>query len=262
MKNRLYNVLILCMLFLSTRAQSENQLESLRGLYLDMIKKTILNTIYEPDPLKEWGGSWPQTAHTMIGLKRMNNIQYCIEDVLANNVPGDFIETGVWRGGATIFMRAILKAYNAKDRYVWVADSFEGLPLPDLQKYPDDKGSEWFHTQPLLSVSLEQVKENFKKYDLLDDQVIFLKGFFKDTMPNNAIKQLAILRLDGDMYQSTIEVLENLYDKLSINGYVIIDDYGCLPQAQKATDDFRLRRGITEEMIVVDGCGFYWKKLR
>ena len=243
-----------------TQAQDSMDVECVRSLYLDMIKKTILNTVYEPDPAKEEGYVWPKTAHTMIGMKRMNNIQYCVENIIANKVQGDFIETGVWRGGATIFMRALLKAYGIKDRFVWVADSFQGLPAPDLEKYPADSNCGFYQHENFLKVSLEQVKENFKAYGLLDDQVIFLKGFFKDTMPNNQIKKLALLRLDGDMYQSTMEVLEALYDKLSINGYIIIDDYA-LKEARKAVDDFRAKRGITEEVIIIDCAGAYWKKL-
>ena len=65
---------------------------------------------------------WPLRVHTMIGLKRLKNIQFCVEDVIQKQIPGDIIETGVWRGGATIFMRAILKAYDVIDRNVWVAE--------------------------------------------------------------------------------------------------------------------------------------------
>ena len=75
----------------------------------------------------------------MIGLRRLENLQFCVEDAIAAGVPGDLIETGVWRGGATIFMRAILQAHQITDRNVWVADSFQGLPVPDAEKYPADK---------------------------------------------------------------------------------------------------------------------------
>ncbi len=71
------------------------------------------------------GRDWPLLGHTMIGIKRLDNLQFCVERVLADDVPGDLIETGVWRGGATIFMRAILKAHGVTDRRVWVADSGE-----------------------------------------------------------------------------------------------------------------------------------------
>jgi hypothetical protein len=235
-----------------------NELQTVRALYLDLIKNVILNTIYEPDTSKENGSHWPKVAHTMIGKKRMENIQFCVEDILKNNVPGDLVETGVWRGGATIFMRAILKAYGDTQRIVWAADSFEGLPRPNANLYPAD-AQDTHYTIPFLSVSLSDVQANFKSYDLLDNQVCFLKGFFKDSIPNCAISQIAVLRLDGDMYESTIQVLENLYDKVSIGGYIIIDDF-TLPGARKATFDFRQARNITDPFINIDGYSTYWKK--
>lgn len=236
-----------------------NSIESMRSLYLELMKKTLLNTIYEPAGFKEVGTEWPKYAHSMIGKKRMDNIQYCIEEILKNDISGDFIETGVWQGGATIFMRAVLKAYDVNDRIVWAADSFEGLPVPDVQHYPVDASAGFFNTYEFLKVSLEQVQTNFKAYDLLDDQVKFLKGFFKDTMPNCPVKKLALLRLDGDMYESTIEVLESLYDRLSSGGFIIIDDWN-LGWARQAVLDFRKDRNITEPIMPIDGSGIYWKK--
>jgi hypothetical protein len=99
------------------------------------------------------GRDLPIYGDTMIGLKRLDNLQMCIERALADQIPGDLIETGVWKGGATIFMRAVLKAYGIDNRNVWVADSFEGLPAPDAEKYPADKGETW-HLRPELRVSL------------------------------------------------------------------------------------------------------------
>ena len=95
------------------------------------------------------GMDWPAQAKTMIGLKRLDNIEDCMTTVLKENIPGDFIETGVWRGGATILMRAILKEQNVEDRKVWLADSFQGLPPPDVRKYKADKGNQ-LHRQKIL----------------------------------------------------------------------------------------------------------------
>ena len=160
----------------------------------------------------------------MIGLKRMENIEFCVKNIIADKIPGDLIETGVWRGGATIFMRALLKVNNVDDRVVWVADSFEGLPKPDEDKYAADKGDK-HHTKEELAIGVEIVKANFEKYGLLDDQVKFLVGWFKDTLPTAPIKKLALIRLDGDMYGSTMDALVSLYPKLSPGGYLIIDDW-------------------------------------
>ncbi len=215
---------------------------------------------YDPG-LRAIGRDWPARADSMIGLARMHNIQYCIEAVLRDEVPGDLIETGVWRGGATIFMRGVLKAYGEEARTVWAADSFEGLPPPDTARFPADAGDR-FHEQVGLAVGVEQVKHNFERYGLLDDQVKFLVGWFKDTLPMAPIEQLAVMRLDGDLYESTWHGIEALYPKLSPGGFCIVDDYGTLAdQCQRAIHDYREQHGITEEIVDIDGWGAYWRKI-
>ncbi|AUD24762.1 TylF/MycF family methyltransferase [Bacillus cereus group sp. BC251] len=204
------------------------------------------------------GMDWPRAAHSMIGRERMNQLQEAMETVVRENIEGDFIETGVWRGGSCIFMNGFLQANNITDRNVWVADSFEGLPAPNLEQYPKDYG-DYLHTFDYLRVSLEQVQENFKKYDLLNDQVKFLKGWFKDTLPTAPIEKIAIARLDGDMYESTMDGLVNLYDKVSKGGYIIIDDYG-LPPCAEAVTDFRNRRNLKAPITKIDVFGVYWRK--
>ncbi len=207
------------------------------------------------------GRDWPALAHTMIGMKRLNNLQFCVEDVLAKQVPGDLIETGVWRGGATILMRGILRAYGVTDRRVFVADSFEGLPAPDSGKYPADAGDK-HHLLTPLAVSLEEVKSNFEKYGLLDEQVCFLKGWFKDTLPRAPIERLAVIRLDGDMYESTMDGLKHLYPKLSVGGYLIVDDYGAVRGCRKAIEDYRKAYGISEVIREIDWGGVYWQRMK
>jgi len=206
------------------------------------------------------GRDWLPDADTMIGLKRLDNLQSCIEEVLREGIPGDLIETGVWRGGACIFMRAILKAYGDTLRKVWVADSFEGLPKPD-GRYREEVGDTQWQWSDGLAISVDQVKANFARYGLLDDRVCFLKGWFKDTLPTAPITKLAILRLDGDMYSSTMDSLVSLYPKLSVGGYVIIDDYGAIEACRQAVDNFRKSTRIESPMIQIDWTGAYWKKL-
>jgi len=196
---------------------------------------------------------------TLIGLKRLNNIKECIEIVISDNIKGDLIETGVWRGGACIFMKAVLVANNIKNRKIYVADSFEGLPKPTTEKYPADKGNK-LYTCISLAVSKKDVESNFRKYGLLDDNIVFLKGWFKDTLPTAPIDKLAILRLDGDMYESTMDALVNLYPKLSIGGFCIIDDYGAWPECKKAVDDYIRQKGIRVDKKDIDSSGIYWRK--
>jgi O-methyltransferase len=228
-----------------------------------LISRTGFEVVYKKpyDPEKRAvGGDWPARADSMIGLRRMENIQQCIEAVLRDDVPGDLIETGVWRGGATIFMRGVLKAYGDTTRTVWVADSFQGLPAPDPIRFPADSGDRLFERGG-LAVGVEQVRHNFERYGLLDDQVRFLPGWFKDTLPTAPIEQLAVLRLDGDLYESTWQAIEALYPKLSPGGFCIVDDYGdFVAQCQQAIHDYRAQHGITEEIVDIDGSGAYWRK--
>lgn len=241
------------------------------ALYLDLMKRILTNYIYmdntagfgqptEFDPqLRANGMDWPSQAHTMIGMKRLDNIEMCAESIINENVPGDFVETGVWRGGASIFMRAILKAYGIADRCVYLADSFEGLPPPNAQLYPHDTGDQ-LHTVSFLAVPLETVKANFERYGLLDEQVVFLKGWFRDTLPSAPIDRIALLRLDGDMYESTTDALTHLYPRLSVGGYIIVDDYKAVPACKPAVDDYRRAHNITEEIIDIDWAGVYWRR--
>jgi len=213
---------------------------------------------YNPESRLE-GKDWPPYADTMIGLKRLENIEFCFREVIKDNIPGDFIETGVWRGGATIFMKALLKAADISERAVWVADSFEGLPEPDEKKYSADKGDK-LYTMKELAISIDVVKANFQKYGLLDENVKFLKGWFKDTLPAAPIEKLSIMRLDGDMYESTMDGLKNLYPKLSPGGFIIIDDWGVIKGCKQAVLDYRQDHGITEAIKEIDWSGIYWRK--
>ena len=214
---------------------------------------------YDPE-LRAIGRDWPARADSMIGLRRMENIQHCIETVIRDDVPGDLIETGVWRGGATIFMRGVLKAYGDTGRTVWCADSFQGLPPPDAARYPADEGDTFYKVDG-LAVGVDQVKHNFERYGLLDDRVKFLVGWFKDTLPTAPVEQLSVMRLDGDLYESTWQAIEALYPKLSPGGFCIVDDYGDLvAQCQRAIHDYRDAHGITEEIVDIDGFGAYWRK--
>jgi hypothetical protein len=200
------------------------------------------------------GKDWPCFGYTMVGRARLDNIERCVRDVLDRNVPGDFIETGVWRGGSAIFMRAMLHIHAVTDRVVWVADSFEGMPVPKNES----DGWDMSHIEH-LQVSIEEVKRNFARFGLLDDQVRFLKGWFENTLPAAPIKRLAVLRMDGDLYSSTMDALTNLYDKLSQGGYVIVDDYKGWPSCRRAVHDFLDSRRLKPEIREIDEDAVYWR---
>jgi O-methyltransferase len=208
---------------------------------------------------RDEGRDWPPTAETMVGSKRLDCELRCCIDAVLDGVPGDFIETGVWRGGVTILMRGVLAALGDETRNVWVADSFEGLPVPDPERYPADAGLDWSGVG-VLKVDADAVRSNFDRYGLLDDRVRFLEGWFCDTLPDAPIDQLAVLRLDGDLYQSTMDALVALEPKVASGGFVVVDDYGGWQSCRAAVDDYRAERGITDPIQTVDWTGVYWRK--
>jgi hypothetical protein len=250
---------------------------ALRARYLELLKDTLCGLVFQDPPTQVFlpnfvvdaaprgfmpafrrsGRDVPSLAHTAIGRLRLDNLQHCLEAVIADGVDGDVIETGVWRGGATIFMRGVLAAHGVTDRAVWVADSFAGLPEPDPERFPLD--ASWAANAGRLAVSLDTVKANFARYGLLDGQVRFLPGWFKDTLPTAPIERLAVLRLDGDLYQSTTEAMEALYPKLATGGFVIVDDY-CIEPCRQAINDYRGRFGIAEPIVDIDGWAVYWRR--
>lgn len=202
----------------------------------------------------EDGRVWTDLGFTMVGMHRLNNVQFCVEDVLRRAVPGDLVETGVWKGGVTIFMRAVLKAHDDRDRVVWAADSFEGLPAPK-----DDSDGADLSAVDELKISLDRVQDHFRRFDMLDERVRFLKGWFADTLPTAPIERIAVLRLDGDLYSSTMDALQNLYHKVSPGGYVIADDYFSWKSRRRAVQDFLAARGEKAEIRRVDWTGAYWQ---
>ncbi|MUL63461.1 macrocin O-methyltransferase [Mycobacterium sp. CBMA 234] len=212
------------------------------------------------DPIeRELGRDWPAHAETMVGLRRLDNLHDCIRNIIDDGVPGDLVETGVWRGGSSIFMKGVLAAYGEK-REVWLCDSFEGLPPPDEVNFPQDAGIRLDKASSFLGVTQDAVKQNFERYDLLDDSVHFVKGWFKDTLGNLPVEQISLLRLDGDLYESTIQALEPLYPKLVVGGYCVIDDYGNIEACKRAVHDYRSAHGIDQEIVDIDGYGAFWRK--
>jgi O-methyltransferase len=229
-------------------------LHELRERGLDVVRQSRV----DPEARAE-GRDWPMHAETMVGLKRLANLEQCIVDVARGGIPGDVVETGVWRGGAMIFAKAVLEVLGDTERVVWCADSFEGLPPPDPEAYPAD-AFDRHSAASELAVSLEEVQANFARYGLLDDRVQFLKGWFRDTLPSAPIRRISVLRLDGDMYESTIVALRSLYPKLSPGGYLIVDDYGAVAGCKEAVDDFRGEQAIDDEIRTIDWTGCYWRR--
>jgi O-methyltransferase/8-demethyl-8-(2,3-dimethoxy-alpha-L-rhamnosyl)tetracenomycin-C 4'-O-methyltransferase len=245
-------------------------------MYSDLLIKCITNAIYKDDvdnlrvrlklngvkfskEARDTGSDWPSKAHSMVGTMRLNNLRDLTQKVIDEGIEGDFIETGVWRGGCCILMRGMLAFNQISDRKVYVADSFQGLPKPNVAAFCKDVGYD-FSGYEELAVSIEDVKNNFMAYDYLDDSVVFVKGWFSDTLPKLQVGRLALIRLDGDLYESTIVGLEHLYPKLSVGGYVIVDDYGALPPCKAAVDFYREQQNLRAPLQQIDGAGVWWQK--
>jgi hypothetical protein len=297
-----------------------------RDLYLDLMKRTVTNIVYQdlPSlffdgegpvrlaggfslPRRVMGEDQPADAHTMVGLRRLENLQHCIEQALSSNVPGDLIETGAFRGGASMFMRAVLKAHGVTERKVFVCDTFleavaprpHWILMPLLQAlasvpsrrwrrklfmmgqwlvgsakaFPDsaEPSEDWVEfvvasvRHPSMipkcgGTGLNEVKSAFARYGLLDEQVVFLQGFFADTLPDAPIDRLAVIRLDGDTYESTRDGISLLYPKLSEGGFCVVDDYGAFSECRRAIDEYRQAHKIEDEIIAIDKMGVYWRK--
>ena len=262
--------------------EGQNKLSSLeraRSAYVEMIKCMVSGTVYlgselsiKPalgvprvqvlgpldTTLRQNGDDWTYLGDTMTGWARIDNVHKLLKDVFDHNIPGDYIETGVWRGGSSMFARAVMHAYGQAHRKSYVCDSFAGLP-PSARNLDNlDKG--WDGT-PYLEVHQDIVVDGFEKYSMLDENVFFVKGFFNDTMPHvrPLVDSFSVMRLDGDMYESTVDVLYHLYDKLSVGGYVIMDDWDGFP-SKTACLDFFATHGISPQVIKIDTLSAYWQK--
>ena len=249
-------------------------IDSVRSLYLDLVERVVCNWIYMDGSIvgdrempfderrRATGTDIPVLAHTMIGRARLRHLRWAVETALIEGVPGDLMEAGVWRGGAIALMRAVLAAHGEATRRVWAVDSFSGVPPPD-PRFPQDFDTQFhFEMREELAVDLDSVKKAVDRYGLLDDRIIFVKGNFRDTLPTIRGICLAVLRIDGDLYSSTTDVLENMYPMLSDGGIVILDDYGPVVDSRRAVTDFRLRHAISEPLYAVDGDAVFWRKGR
>ena len=299
--------------------------ETARECYLDLLQRALTNVLYEDLSLmgydksrtarltegfdlerRSLGEDVPWQAHTMVGWQRLKNVRYCVETAISEDVPGDFVELGVLRGGASIMIRGVMRADGETERKVYACDTFvprarlstftrrfllpvvslfASIPIRPVQRWicagfirtsgsfpavdnPSDEliGMTLFTLQNVNLMSyhrgtgLNDVKSNFARYGLLDDQVVFLQGYFSDTLSSAPIEKLAVMRLDGDTFESTRDVLKLLYSKLSPGGFCIIDDYHAFTDCQRAVDNFRSEQGITEALVPIDNIGVYWRK--
>ena len=249
--------------------------ESLRAAYLDLLKialcdlagastlsvgadadGTVMSRELRDDArrLRVAGMDWPLQGLTMVGLGRLDDLQRCVEDVVADGVEGDLIEAGSWRGGASMLMRATLDTLG-DERTVHVADSFQGFPELDDA---DEHGAR-LSAFEFLSVPEQEVRDSFARLGL-DRGIEIVPGFFEQTLVGLVGRSWAIVRLDADSYEATRLALDCLYPGLAVGGYLVIDDYGSFDGCRQAVDEFRREHGISEPIEGIDHTGARWRR--
>lgn len=254
---------------------------ALRTAYLDLLKLSLCDLVgvetqmvwrdsgrifsrtLPDDEQRQWrvdGSDWPLNALTMIGLRRLDDLQSCVESVVADGVNGDLIECGAWRGGASILMRATLDSLGQEDRTVYVADSFQGFPAPLPDSSDVDLEVE-MNAIDYLAPEADEVRGHFERFGV-SRGVEFVPGFFEETLSALAGRSWALIRLDADSYTATQIALDALYSGLQLGGYLIVDDYfhPHLPACRQAVDEFRTAHGIDEELTRIDWTGARWQK--
>jgi O-methyltransferase len=205
------------------------------------------------------GRDWPLHGLTMTGLLRLDDLQACVETVVRDGVEGDLVETGTWRGGSSILMRATLDSLGSRERTVVVADSFQGFPSGSGSHPHERSLGPYFAAFEFLAIGLEEVQGNFARLGY-EHGVEFVPGFFEATLPLHAGRRWSLLRLDGDTYDATMLALRCLYPGLAPGGYVIVDDYGALEECREAVDAFRAEHGIEDPIEEVDWTCARWRR--
>lgn len=270
--------------------------------YLDMLRGFLLGDVYGRAEksmlldgslryveynatLRSIGMDMSYLGTTMVGKRRLQVLEDLIIDVVDRAVPGDFLETGVWRGGCSAYAIAVLRAYayavalqstssqgtpprptlrTDYNRRVYFCDSFAGLPPGDATVHKNDVG---WDKLTYVSASVEETARYLQEYNLMDPRIVFVKGFFNESMrplqqqvliPEK--RRIAILRLDGDMYQSTVDVLYHLYELVVVGGYVIVDDWEGFPAKDACEDFFRVHQ-IHAIIHPIDVTSVYFQKL-
>lgn len=189
--------------------------------------------------------------YTQVGYPRLTNVYNLANDIEKGGIEGAFVECGVWKGGCAATMAAVAQRYGSR-RKIWYFDSFEGMPEPTKE---DGSGSRRLIGE-VNKASIFEVEELiFKKLNLSRSKNILIKGWFEDTLPKmkEKVGKIAILRIDGDWYKSTLTCLNQLYNQVVSGGYIIIDDYGTWPGCRQAVHEFLNANNIKADFKFIGG---------
>lgn len=177
----------------------------------------------------------------MTSIERVYALYQAVQYVIKNNIPGDFVECGVWRGGSTMAIALTLNLLNNHERSIYLYDTFTGMTEPeaidiDVNGYTAEK--QFKETPKMCYAGLDEVRKNLSTAGYPSDKLIFVEGPVEETIPATLPNQICLLRLDTDWYNSTLHELQHLFPALSNKGVLIIDDYGHWQGAKKAVDQY------------------------
>lgn len=212
---------------------------------------------FAPEDIKDIAAVRP---FTMVSEERLYTLGQAVRYVVQNDIPGAFVECGVWRGGCCMLMARNLLRLGVKDRDLYLFDLFD-LPWPGVTQHDSVKGdlagfqSAMGITSEDMVVSADTVRRNIESTGYPAERIHLVRGMVEETLPGHAPEEIAILRLDTDLYESTKHELEALYPLLSRGGAVIIDDYGTWAGSQKAVDDYFAAQAIHPLLMRVDHSG-------
>ena len=200
---------------------------------------------------------------TMTPISRMYALYKATRYILDNNIPGDFVECGVWRGGSMMLTALTLIELKDTSRKIYLYDTFEGMSKPterDISVFGDNAQEGWVKAQKgeineWCFASIEDVRANIASTGYPKENMIFVKGKVEETIPGTIPNSISILRIDTDWYESTKHGLSNMYPKLSLNGILILDDYGFWKGAREAVDEYFNKQNFHPMFSRIDrGC--------
>lgn len=189
--------------------------------------------------------------YTMVGLDRLKKLRELVRQLDNEGVPGDIVECGTCNGGSGALM-AHTASQERQPRHIWLLDSFQGLPPAT-----EEDGADAQQWTGFCRGSQSSVRTVLQKLDVPENAVTLVPGWFNETLPTLEVSQIALLHIDADWYESVLDVLEALFDRVVEGGYVVLDDYGYWEGCARAWKDFCVRRGLQLELIDIDGTGAY-----
>jgi len=198
---------------------------------------------------------------TMTSEERIIKLFESLEYIRINNIEGDLVECGVWKGGNILGMMEYLYYHKMKNRNIWLYDTFQGMTSPGKNDidFNNNKAMDVLNTNELYKCysSLEEVRSNLNLSNLSIDRLVYVIGDVCETLDNdnNVPKKISLLRLDTDWYESTKKEMEVLYPNLVNNGILIVDDYGHWKGSRKAIDEYIFEKELKLDIEKIDYTG-------